>query len=118
MAEEVRFGQGGEGKVRNFWVGLLLTIITLGLYAPCWYYFVNDELKDIGSAKGDENLAESRPILSVLAVTIGGYLVIPLLLSVYNYGMRIRRAERLCGIEPTSRSIRSQRFCSYSLGSS
>jgi len=37
MAQEVEFGNGGEGKIRSFWVGLGLTIITLGFYGLCWY---------------------------------------------------------------------------------
>jgi hypothetical protein len=98
MAEEVELGGGGLGKIRSFWVGLGLTIVTFGIYYFCWYYFVNDELKDIGAAKGDSNLAQSSPMASVIAVLIGGFVIVPPLLSVYNYGQRIRRAQRLAGI--------------------
>ena len=97
MAQEVDLAGGGIGKIRNFWVGLGLTILTLGIYYFCWYYFVNDELKDIGTAKNDPNLASSSPTNSVIAVLIGGFVLIPPLLSVYNYGQRIKRAERLAG---------------------
>jgi hypothetical protein len=99
MAEEVELGKGGLGKIRSFWVGLGLSIITLSIYGFCWYYFVNDELKDVGSAKDDSNLAQSSPMMSVVAILVGGYFVIPPLLSIYNYGQRIRRAQLLCGIE-------------------
>jgi hypothetical protein len=34
----------------------------------------------------------------VTALLVGGYFVIPPLLSVYNYGQRIKRAQRLGGI--------------------
>ena len=98
MAQEVVFPKGGEGKVRSFWVGLGLTIITLSIYYFCWYYFVNDELKDIGRAFDDDNLGQSSPALSVTAVLIGGWLIVPPLLSIYNYGQRIKRAQRLAGI--------------------
>jgi hypothetical protein len=98
MAQEVEFGKGAAGKIRSFWVGLGLTIITLGIYSLCWYYFVNDELKDVGIAKDDQNLAHSSPAMSVTAVLVGGWLVIPPLLSVYNYGQRIKRAQRLVDI--------------------
>jgi hypothetical protein len=97
MAREVEFGNGGAGKIRSFWTGLGLTIITLGIYYWFWYYAVNDELKDIGIARGDQNLAGSSPATSVAAVTIGSWLFIPPLLSVYNYGQRIKRAQRLVG---------------------
>jgi hypothetical protein len=99
MAEELELGGGGLGKIRSFWVGLGLTIITFGIYYFCWYYFVNDELKDIGAAKGDSNLAQSSPTNSVIAILIGGLVIVPPLLSVYNYGQRIRRAQRLAGIK-------------------
>lgn len=98
MAQEVEFGNGGEGKIRSFWVGLGLVIITLSIYAFCWYYFLNDELKDVGIAKNDQKLAQSSPALSVTAILLGGWLIVPPLLSVYNFGQRIKRAQRLVGI--------------------
>jgi Domain of unknown function (DUF4234) len=97
MAQEVEFSKGGEGKVRSFAVGAGLTIITLGIYAPCWYYLVNDELRDIGREKDDDGLAQSSPALSVTAIVLS-FLYIPWLLSAYNYGNRIKRAQRLNGI--------------------
>jgi hypothetical protein len=97
VAQEVEFTKGGEGKVRSFAIGAGLTIITLGIYAPCWYYLVNDELRDIGREKNDEGLAQSSPALSVTAIILG-FLYIPWLLSVYNYGNRIKRAQRLNGL--------------------
>jgi hypothetical protein len=94
------FGKGGEGKIRSFWVGLGLTVITFGLYGLCWYYFVNNELKDVGLSKDDQNLGSSSPALSVTALVLGGFtLWIAPLLSVYNYGQRILRAQRLTGVE-------------------
>jgi hypothetical protein len=106
MAQEVEFGRTGEsGKIRSFWVGFGLSILTLGIYGMCWYYFVNDELKDVGQASGDQNLAQSSPALSVTALLVGGWLIVPPLLSVYNYGQRIRRAQRLGGI-PRERQIK------------
>lgn len=100
MAQEVQFGNGGIGKVRSFWVGLGLAVITFGIYYYVWYYLINDELKDIGSAKGDQNLASSSPAMSVAAVLVGGLIIVPPLISIYNTGNRIRRAQLLCGIEP------------------
>jgi hypothetical protein len=98
MAQEVEFGNGAAGKIRSFWVGLGLYVVTLGIYYFCWYYFVNDELKDVGIDKDDQNLAHSSPAMSVVAVLFGWIVLIPPLLSVYNYGNRIRRAQRLTDI--------------------
>lgn len=99
MAEEVDLGKGGLGKIRSFWVGFGLSVITLTIYSFCWYYFVNDELKDIGISKDDSNLAQSSPMMSVIAILVGGYFIVPPLLSIYNYGQRIRRAQLLSGID-------------------
>ena len=98
MAQEVELGPAGTGKIRSFGVGLLLSIVTLGIYGFCWYYFVNDELKDIGQEKHDPNLAQSSPMMSVIAILVGGWVIVPPLLSVYNYGQRIKRAQRLSGV--------------------
>ena len=103
MAQEVVLGRGGLGKVRSFGVGLLLTVITFGLYFYFWYWFVNDELKDIGAANDDPNLASSSPGMSLLAVTLGSLLVIPMWLSYYNYGQRIRRAQTAVGVPDDER---------------
>jgi hypothetical protein len=100
MAQEVEFGDGGAGKIRSFGVGFGLAIITLGFYYWFWYYFVNDELKDIGVSRSDPKLGQSSPGSSVAAVTIGSMIVVPPLLSVYNYGQRIKRAQRLVGVDP------------------
>jgi Domain of unknown function (DUF4234) len=99
MAQEVVFGRGGEGKIRSFWVGFGLTVVTLTIYGYCWYYFVNNELKDVGLDKNDENLGQSNPAMSVTALVLGGFTfwVAPLL-SIYNYGQRIKRSQRLVGI--------------------
>lgn len=102
MAQEVEFGDGGAGKIRSFPVGFLLAIVTLGIYYWFWYYVVNDELKDIGVSRNDQKLAQSSPASSVAAVTIGGLIFVPPLLSVYNYGQRIKRAQRLTGIPSNS----------------
>jgi hypothetical protein len=99
MAQQVEFGRGAIAKVRSFWVGLGLSVITLGIYYYVWYYMLNDELKDIGIAKDDPNLAQSSPTNSVIAVTLGSLIFVPSVISVYNFGARIKRAQRLVGIE-------------------
>ena len=101
-------GQGDGGGNRIFrrrhrqypqlHVGLLLGVITLGIYYWFWYYIVNDELKDIGVSKNDQKLGTSSPGMALAAVTIGHLLIVPPLISVFNYGKRIKRAQGLCGI--------------------
>ena len=103
MAQEVMLGRGGLGKLRSFWIGLLLTVVTLGVYFYFWYWFVNDELKDVGAANDDPNLASSSPAMSLLAVTVGALLVVPAWLSYYNYGQRIRRAQTAVGVPEEER---------------
>jgi len=101
MAQEVEFigGGAGEGKVRSFWVGLGLSVVTLGIYYSVWYYLINDELKDIGITKDDQSLAQSSPAMSVFAVLVGGMVIVPPFISIYNTGNRIKRAQRLAGID-------------------
>jgi len=103
MAQEVALGTAGSGKVRSFGVGFGLTVITLGIYYWFWYFYVNDELRDIDISRNDPTLANSRPARSVTAVILGGFLIVPPFLSVYNYGRRIERAERLVGISAAER---------------
>ena len=104
MAQEVQFGTGGEGKIRSFWVGLGLVIITLGIYHYYWYYALNNEQKDVGIAKGDQNLAASSPMMSVIAILVGGFVIVPPFISIFNFCGRIRRAQRLGGV-PAERQI-------------
>lgn len=98
MGREVHISAASSGKVRSFWMGFTLSLLTLGIYALFWYYFVNEELKDVGSAKRDDSLAQSSPTHSVVAISIGGWLIFPPFLSLYNYGQRIKRAQRLGGV--------------------
>jgi hypothetical protein len=96
MAQTVQLGTGAKGKIRSFWVGLGLNIITLGIYYYYWYFQINEELKEIGRAKGDQELADSSPINSLIAILFGGILLlIPPLVSIYRTGKRIKRAEQL-----------------------
>ena len=98
MAQTVQLGTGSTGKLRSFWGGLGLNLITLGIYYYIWYFKVNDELKEIGRAKGDQELAGSSPANSLVAVLFGGLLIIPPFISIYRTGKRIKRAEELGGV--------------------
>ena len=100
MAEEVEIrGTGERGKIRNPLGVVGLTFITLGIYSIFWYYFVNKELAQIGLANNSDECGTS-PGTSVLAITLGIFLIVPPFLSIYNTCKRLRAAERLTGTEP------------------
>src|SRR4051794_24101048 len=100
MAEEVQIAGSNEpGKVRNPLGVIGLAFITFGIYGIFWYYFVNKELAELGKAKGTNELGDS-PGTSVVAVTLGGMVIVPAFISYYNYGKRLQAAERLTGTEP------------------
>lgn len=96
MAHDIHIGQvQALVRVRRPWAVVLLGILTLGVYSAVWYYKVNREMRDYGSASGDSELAESKPVRSVLAVTIGSVLVIPVLVSYVRMVERVQRVERI-----------------------
>ena len=103
MAQEVQLGGGATGKIRNIIVVFLLSFITLGIYQWFWYYFVNDELKQVGAAKGEEELANSNPTMSIVAFTIGALVIIPPFITAFNYGKRILLAQEAVGVPESNR---------------
>jgi hypothetical protein len=100
MAEEVPIqGAASTAKIRSLvWV-IVLSIVTIGIYAFCWWYFIHRELRDYGRAKGTTELGTS-PGKSLLAVTLGALIIVPALISIYNGFKRVQAAQRLTGIEP------------------
>src|SRR5947208_2448379 len=100
MATEVTIaGTPARAKIRSPWGPALLPLITFGIYALVWYYKVNREMRDLGRARGTDELGDS-PGKSLLAVTIGAIIIVPAVISVINTGKRIQAAQRLAGIEP------------------
>jgi hypothetical protein len=100
MAEEVEIrGSGGRGKIRNPLGVIGLTLITLGIYSIFWYYFVNKELAEIGRAHNSDECGTS-PGTSVLAITLGIFILVPPFVSIYNTCKRLQAAERLTGTQP------------------
>ena len=75
------------------WV-IVLSTITLFVYAWFWWYFINRELRDLGRARGSTELGDN-PALSALAVSLGALIVVPPFVSVYNTCKRIQAAQRL-----------------------
>jgi hypothetical protein len=88
----------GTGKRRRPLAVATWTVVTLGIYGLVWYYRINREMRDFGRVRGDASLAGSRPTRSILAVTLGGLIVIPELISLVGTVHRVQRTERLATV--------------------
>jgi hypothetical protein len=64
--------------------------LTFGLYTLYWYYAINREMRDLGE--------RVNPAMSLLAMTLGGFLVVPPIVSLYNTADRVRRTQERAGI--------------------
>ncbi len=71
-----------------------LSIITFGIYQLYWYYTLNREMRDLGEYVS--------PGVSLLAVTLGAWIVVPALVSWYNTGERLKRLQRAAGLQSTT----------------
>ena len=86
---------GATAKIRNPWLVTLFSLITLGIYYLFWYYFVNREMADYGEANKID-LGHS-PGMSVVAITIGGLILVPPFVSIFHTGTRMRITRRVAG---------------------
>lgn len=97
MAEDVQIhGSNQPGKIRNPLGVIGLTLITFGIYGIVWYYKTNKELAEIGRARNTQECG-TAPGTSVLAVTLGVFILVPPFVSMYNFCKRLNAAERLTG---------------------
>ena len=97
MAEEIQIkGSQYRGKIRNPLVVIGLSLITLGIYSIFWYYYANKELAEIGKANNTDELGTS-PGTSVLAVTLGWFILVPPFVSAYKFCKRLQAAEGVTG---------------------
>lgn len=95
MANDVVIeGSGGTAKLRNPWLVLLFSVLTLGVYACFWWYFVNREMADLGRTRGSAELGDS-PGLSVVAYTLGSLVYIPLIITIARTNRRAQRAQAM-----------------------
>jgi hypothetical protein len=95
MAEEVTIpGGASRAKIRNPIGVLLLSIVTLGIYGIFWWYFINREMADLGRANSEPKLGDN-PVMSVLAITLGGLIIIPALVSHWRTLKRIETAQNV-----------------------
>jgi hypothetical protein len=70
-------------------------VVTLGLYSIGWYYRINREMRDFGVRHGDRELGATRPWVSAIAMTLGGIIVIPRLISLLRTVGRVQMVERI-----------------------
>ena len=97
MAEQLTItGTSATAKIRNPLGVVGLTLITLGIYYFFWYYFVNREMKDLGESRGSDECGKS-PGKSVVAITLGVFIIVPPFVSHYNVFKRMNAASRLTG---------------------
>ncbi|RLV09049.1 hypothetical protein CTZ27_06395 [Streptomyces griseocarneus] len=75
------------------WLGLPL--ITLGIYGIVWHYKINKEMGQFDPRR------PVNPVMSVLAMTLGCFLILPPYISVFRTGKRINEAQRAAGVEPS-----------------
>ena len=105
MAEEVQIrGSSEVGKLRNPLAPALLPFITLGIYTIFWYYYTQKELAEMGRARGTTEMGDN-PVTSVLAVTLGIFILVPPFVSLWNAWGRLNAAQRATGQEETSQGL-------------
>jgi Domain of unknown function (DUF4234) len=73
-----------------------LSLITIGIYYFFWYYFINREMRDFGDARGVD--IGHSPGMSVFAVTIGSFIIVPPFVSNWKVGTRMEQAQRAAGV--------------------
>jgi len=89
MAEQLTVQSGARVKVRSPWGVFFLALVTLGIYYLVWYYKINRELRDVGIG--------TSPLTSLLAITIGWFIIVPPFVSTWNTLGRISEAEQRLG---------------------
>jgi Domain of unknown function (DUF4234) len=90
MAETVTI-RGQSYLKRDPLVVLLLSFITLGIYALYWYYKVNEEIQRY---TGDMTIS---PVRSLMAVLFGWIIIVPPFIAVWNTANHVVEIER--GVE-------------------
>lgn len=98
MATEVAIrGTENSGKIRNPLGVIGLTLITFGIYWLFWYYTINREMADIGRSRGSTETGNA-PGTSLLAVTLGAFVVIPAIMSSFGTWKRLNATEQAVGL--------------------
>lgn len=98
MAEEVQIsGTPEKGKIRNPLGVVGLSLITLGIYYLVWYYKTQKELATIGQSRGTR-AAGTSPGTSLVAVTLGIFILVPPFVSLYKACERLNNGEEAVGL--------------------
>ena len=91
---------GQKAKIRNPWLVVLWSLVTLGIYHLVWWYRVNKELKAFGESRGYD--LGRNPTNSLLALFPGFLIIVPPLVSYYRGTKRVQGAQALVGREPVN----------------
>ena len=101
MAREERIrNSDGWVKIRSPWAVASLPFITFGIYHLVWWYRINRELCDFGDANNID--LGTNPLLSMLALFPGAFIIVPPLVSYWNGTKRIQAAAIEGGTEPVN----------------
>jgi uncharacterized protein DUF4234 len=90
MAEQVQV-RGAAVKIRSPILVFVWALVTLGIYYVVWYYKVNRELRDACGI-------DVSPVVAVLAITIGWFVIVPPFVSWWRTFNRIAEAQRSAGL--------------------
>jgi hypothetical protein len=99
MAQEIAIrGSNYSGKERNPLGVIGLSLITLGIYGIFHYYYINKELAELGKARGVTELGDN-PMMSVLAIIPGCFIIVPPFVSMWNTWKRQQHARQMFGVQ-------------------
>jgi hypothetical protein len=101
MLSDVQLAPGSTAKLRSPLAVAVFSLITLGVYAIFWHYYVNREMADYGRARGTNELGDN-PTLSALALFPGALLVVPAVWTLVTTFQRLQAAQRLTRQAPLS----------------
>lgn len=87
---------------------VLLALVTFGFYFVVWHYKINRELND----QGERN----SPALAALAVSLGGFLIVPPFVSIFKTAGRIRSLQGRAGISAGDKLNPSLMLALYAVG--
>lgn len=73
----------------------VLGVATLGLYLIVWYYRINRDMRDFGAEHDDRGLGATKPWVSAIAMSLGGVIVVPRLISLLRTVGRVQTVERI-----------------------
>ena len=96
MAEQMTIpGSDYPVKIRSLWGVALLPLVTFGIYYFVWYYKINKEMVALGHARGKQDELGDSPGTSLLAVSLGSFVVVPAIISLIHTFQRIQATQRL-----------------------